>query len=88
VYQVHWYDHLARRVPLDTPVAAFGLDRPLWLGEFPTNGASQSVGQILTAAATAGYDAALSWSALGTDDASNGRAAVVAAGDWLSTRRD
>jgi hypothetical protein len=38
VYQAHWYDRLNRHAPLDLPVPAHGLDRPLILGEFPTRG--------------------------------------------------
>ena len=34
VYQVHWYDSLQRRAPLETTIDSLGLDRPVLLGEF------------------------------------------------------
>src|SRR5688572_3111653 len=40
-YQPHWYDHLERRSPLERPVAELGLDRPVWLGEFPTRNSAR-----------------------------------------------
>ncbi len=46
VYQVHWYDRRERRAPLERPVAA-GLDRPLWLGEFPTAGSRRTTEEIV-----------------------------------------
>jgi hypothetical protein len=71
VYQVHWYDRLAKHAPLDRPVASLGLDRPLVLGEFPTRGSSRTPGEILEMARQAGYAGALAWSALAGDEASD-----------------
>jgi hypothetical protein len=62
VYQVHWYDRRDRRAPLDAAIAGT-LDRPLWLGEFPTAGSSRTVAEILETARRAGYAGALGWSA-------------------------
>lgn len=62
IYQVHWYDRLDRRAPLDALIPRT-LDRPVWLGEFPTAGSSRTVPQILETARAAGYAAALGWSA-------------------------
>jgi hypothetical protein len=70
VYQVHWYDRRNRRAPLDAPIA-LTLDRPLWLGEFPTAGSSRTVPEILETARGAGYAAALGWSAEAGDRWSN-----------------
>jgi hypothetical protein len=62
VYQVHWYDRGNRPAPLDAPIPRT-LDRPVWLGEFPTAGSSRPVPEILEMARAAGYSAALGWSA-------------------------
>jgi hypothetical protein len=74
VYQAHWYDRLNRHAPLDLPVPAHGLDRPLILGEFPTRGSRRPASDILAAARLAGYAGALGWSALASDAASDGDA--------------
>ncbi|HEY3380717.1 MAG TPA: hypothetical protein VGK32_03055 [Vicinamibacterales bacterium] len=71
VYQVHWYDRRERRAPLDAPIAAT-LDRPLWLGEFPTAGSARTVPEILETAQSAGYACALGWSAEAGDQWSDG----------------
>jgi hypothetical protein len=78
LYQVHWYDHLEKRAPLATPVSAFGLDRPIFLGEFPTRGSRRSTEDILAIARQCGYAAALGWSSLATDRATDGRAMAEA----------
>jgi hypothetical protein len=62
IYQVHWYDRRQRRAPLEAGVAA-GLERPLWLGEFPTAGSGRSASEIISTARAAGYAGALAWSA-------------------------
>jgi hypothetical protein len=72
VYQVHWYDRLEARAPLDRPVAGLGLDRPVILGEFPTRGSRLTPAQIVQTARQAGYAGALAWSALADDEASDG----------------
>jgi hypothetical protein len=66
IYQVHWYDRLERVAPLAHPLAR-RLDRPVWLGEFPTVGSARTVPEILEAARSAGYAAALGWSAESVD---------------------
>jgi hypothetical protein len=66
-YQVHWYDQRERRAPLNALIAET-LDRPLWLGEFPTTGSSRSVPEILETARNAGYAGALGWSAEAVDE--------------------
>jgi hypothetical protein len=71
VYQVHWYDALQRRAPLETPVASLGVDRPVLLGEFPTRGSRRSPSDIVAAAKRAGYSGALAWSMLAEDPASD-----------------
>jgi hypothetical protein len=71
LYQVHWYDALQRRSPLETPVASLGLERPLLLGEFPTRGSRRSPAEIVAAARRAGYSGALAWSVLSRDAASD-----------------
>jgi hypothetical protein len=69
----HVVTPIERRAPLDAPLART-LDRPLWLGEFPTAGSSRSVPEILEAARLAGYAAALGWSAETGDRWSSGPA--------------
>ncbi len=81
-YQFHWYDHLEGEAPLERPVGAMKLDRPVILGEFPTRGSARSVTAILDAARTAGYRGALAWSALGDDEASDYFASAEEIGTW------
>ena len=70
-FQVHWYDHLDRRAPLEKPVADLEVDRPVILGEFPTRGSTRPVDGILRLAARLGYAGALFWSALASDRATD-----------------
>lgn len=84
ILQVHWYDRFDGVAPLERPVHAF--DRPVWLGEFPSRGSSRTVGHLLDTAAQAGYAAAMAWSALGTDDVSDGAAALERTAAWLAGR--
>lgn len=71
LYQVHWYDALQRRSPLETPVGSLGLDRPLLLGEFPTRGSRRPASEIVACAKRAGYAGALAWSVMAEDRASD-----------------
>jgi hypothetical protein len=67
-YQVHWYDRFGWAA-LARPVADLGLgDRPVILGEFA--GRSTDVARVLNAAKEAGYEGALVWSVLATDEQS------------------
>ncbi len=86
LYQVHWYDQLEPDSPLDRPVSALALDRPVLLGEFPTRGSARSAVSILEAAQASGYAGALAWSVRATDAASDyaGQAAEIAAWDPAS----
>jgi hypothetical protein len=77
IYQAHWYDRLERRGPLDAPIPPT-LDRPAWLGEFPTAGSSRAVPDILDSARRAGYAAALGWSAEAGDRWSSAPALLAA----------
>jgi hypothetical protein len=77
-YQVHWYENNDPVDALAQPVASRGLDRPLFLGEFPTRGASLGPGRILELAEAAGYSGALAWSLLATDNATDGAACAAA----------
>jgi hypothetical protein len=86
VYQAHWYDRLATSAPLDWPVASFGLDRPLILGEFPTRGSRSTPRELLDTAREAGYAGALAWSALADDEASD-LDALVSALDGPTARK-
>lgn len=75
-YQVHWYDHFEAAAPLGRSVTAFDLDRPIVLGELPTNGSRRPTGVLLRLAEQAGYRGALLWSVRAKDTAS----------DWLAAR--
>jgi hypothetical protein len=68
-YQVHWYERFGWRA-LEQPVAELGLDRPVILGEFSGRAAERRVGEVLDAAARAGYQGALVWSVLSEDEQS------------------
>jgi hypothetical protein len=76
LYQVHWYDSVEGRAPLDAPVAGLGLDAPLLLGEYPTRGSAREPGDILATARSRGYCGALAWSLLAEDTATDARACL------------
>jgi hypothetical protein len=80
--QVHWYEPLDSVATLGRPVASLGLGRPVVLGEFPTRGASLPPSAILGIAREAGYSAALAWSALARDRATDSRACHAALRGW------
>jgi hypothetical protein len=80
--QVHWYETLDTVTTLARPVELLGLDRPVVLGEFPTRGASLPPPAILQVAREAGYSAALAWSALADDRATDRRACHLALREW------
>lgn len=82
VYQPHWYDHLERRAPLTGAVAALGLDRPAWLGEFPTRGCRHSAAEVCDLARRAGYAGAFAWSLLSTDPSSGLAEVAAELGRW------
>ena len=88
VYQPHWYDHLDPRAPLATPVAALGLDRPAWLGEFPTRRGRYSAADVCDAARTAGYAGAFAWSLLADDAASRFTEAAPLLAAWAGSLDD
>lgn len=76
VLQVHWYDHLERRAPLDVLPRVSWSQAPLLLGEFPTRGSAHAPDQLVDRARTAGFAGAWGWSLLADDDASDGEAAL------------
>lgn len=79
LYQVHWYDRFEKEFALATPVATWGPDAPVLLGEFPTLGSSRSAVDIEAHARAAGYAGALAWSLHATDEATD----AAAAWRWL-----
>jgi hypothetical protein len=83
-YQVHWYDALTGQPPLETPVTELGFDRPVILGEFPTQGSKRSMPAILDVAHAAGYAGAFYWSALADDRATDAEVAIESARLWLA----
>jgi hypothetical protein len=76
-YQVHWYDKVSCRFPLERHVSALEADRPVVLGEFPTRGCPRSVRSMMEVARKSGYAGALAWSVASEDHASD-RAALEA----------
>ena len=82
LYQVHWYDDVIDRAALAQLVAAFDLDAPLLLGEFPSRRSACSVAEVLSLARAAGYSGALAWSLLADDPFSAREACVEEAVAW------
>lgn len=70
-YQAHWYDSVEKASPLAAPVADLRLDRPLLLGEYPTKGSQRRASAIVETARQAGWAAALAWSVLAQDGATD-----------------
>ena len=82
-YQVHWYDRFGWDA-LVRPVRDLGLgDRPVILGEFA--GRTTGVSAVLGAAREAGYEGALVWSVLATDQHSAYPPDLVA---WVRAQRE
>ena len=84
VYQPHWYDRLDRRAPLARALSHAGLDRPAWLGEYPTRNSRTSIEELLDRARGAGYVGAFAWSVLARDEASDFSAAGPALARWAA----
>lgn len=83
-YQVHWYDGLTGQPALETPIDQLAFDRPVLLGEFPTQGSTRDMHAILDTAHRAGYAGAFFWSALADDRATDADAAIESARRWLA----
>ena len=84
VYQPHWYDRLDRQAPLARALSHACLDRPAWLGEYPTRNSRTSIEQLLDRARGAGYAGAFAWSVMATDEASDFIAAGPALARWAA----
>ncbi len=78
-YQVHWYEKFGWE-SLERPVAEFGLDRPVILGEFSGARSRRGVARVLDTAEQAGYRGALVWSVLSDDDQSGYPPEIV---EWV-----
>lgn len=76
--QVHWYDHLDARAPLDVLPRVPWSEAPLLLGEFPSRGSAQAAELLLRRARAAGFSGAWAWSLLAEDSASDGEAVLRA----------
>jgi hypothetical protein len=87
-YEPHWYDRFEGRHPLSTPVSALGCDKPVVLGEFPTNGSAHAPERLLTMAQEAGYHGALFWSVFAEDTATDFACAQSALAAWTAGRGD
>jgi hypothetical protein len=85
VYQPHWYEHLERHAPLARPLADLGLDRPAWLGEFPTRPGAPVADAICEAARAAGYTGAFAWSLISSDSQSEFGNASARLSAWAAS---
>jgi hypothetical protein len=85
VYQPHWYDRLERQAPLAGALGSARLDRPAWLGEYPTRNSQVSIEQVLDRARAAGYAGAFAWSVLARDEASDFVSAGPALARWSAS---
>ncbi|MBM3267010.1 MAG: glycoside hydrolase family 6 protein [Candidatus Sericytochromatia bacterium] len=83
-YQAHWYDHFEGDQPLGRDVAAYGLDKPLVLGEFPTRGTGKDLRTVLDTARNAGMAGAWLWSANAGDAYSDYPATRNTLRDWAA----
>jgi hypothetical protein len=83
-YQPHWYDRFEPDLPLATPVAELGVDRPVVLGEFPTRGSAHPPDVLLQTARAAGYQGALFWSVTAEDGATDLAGARLAVERWAA----
>jgi len=81
-YQPHWYDKFEARNPLATPVSALACDRPVVLGEFPTNNSAHPPERLLATARQAGYHGALFWSVFADDTATDFTCAQTGLAAW------
>jgi hypothetical protein len=88
VYQPHWYDHLDARAPLASAVSELGLDRPAWLGEFPTRAGRHTAAGVCELARRAGYAGAFAWSLLADDEVSGFAEAAPLIAAWASALDD
>jgi hypothetical protein len=88
VYQPHWYDHLDTRAPLAAPLSHLALDRPAWLGEFPTRAGRHTADEVCDAARRAGYAGAFAWSLLAGDRASRFTEAAPLLAAWAGSLDD
>jgi hypothetical protein len=88
VYQPHWYDHLDRRAPLAAPISRLDLDRPAWLGEFPTRAGRHTAAEVCDAARRAGYAGAFAWSLLADDPESQFTEAAPLLAAWAGSLDD
>jgi hypothetical protein len=77
--QLHWYESLDSLATLARPVAPARPGDPApFLGEFPTRGASLPPARLAGIAREAGYSAALAWSWLASDEATDAQACLEA----------
>jgi len=67
VYQFHYYYKMERQYRLDYPAAKLKLDRPVFVGEFPSANGHRSVDEYLTIIRRNGYAGAFPWSMNASD---------------------
>ncbi len=74
LHQVHWYDKIDSLDALRHPVAEWAGGMSALLGEFPTRGSAHQAPLLAEAARAAGFSGAFAWSAMSSDEASDGAA--------------
>ncbi len=85
-YSFSWYDWLQPWEPLNRPASSFHLDRPIVLGEFPSNGSKYySLSQIYDIALKQGYAGAFAWSYGNPDEYSNWSNVADVYLEWMNT---
>lgn len=85
LYQFHYYDHLELKFPLNVSYTALGLDRPAFVGEFPTKGSRHTITEYLNIIRNNGYSGAFPWSYRAGDDVSDFSGQAVAYCEWVRT---
>jgi hypothetical protein len=88
-YSFSWYDWMQPWEPLDRPASSFGLDRPIVLGEFPSNGSKYyQLSQVYNIIYRQGYAGAFTWSYGNTDQYSDWSRVDSAFLRWMSEHWD
>ncbi len=82
-YSFSWYDWLEPYEPLATPASAFGLDRPVVLGEYPSGGSIYELARVLDLAYSLGYAGAFAWSYWSGDGFGTWRTVAPSFTDWV-----
>jgi hypothetical protein len=86
-FQFHHYPSMEWSQPYNLPAAALGLDKPVLIGEFPSQGSKRSVSSYLDLALQNGYAGAFPWSYRAQDKYSNGQSARDQVSQWIAQHK-